>query len=374
MDGQRQFKQVCIAALMLLAMTGFVRADTIIITPKAATSTTQYATSASIWQAIDGSGLSSWGKMGDILTNSHAAFPGGAPYNAWLSASTAINDPVNFKSTTEVLTFQLRQASTVDRIHLWQFYYGAPQVGRELKSFDLRFSTDGGATYGTVIDAATLGNFAQPGSAPTFSQTKTFTSQAGVTHIMISNITVFSSTSYIGLDEIRFGGPGDLNQARSVDMLNPSFEFHNGGTLPIYGWAAVGSVVPWASASDGTYSADCYGGNVSQTFTEPIMEGTYTLTVDATARATGGSVVYVRLYAQTLGSTVASNENYSLPTVAPSWTPITVTYTVTAGDANIGKQLGIDLKRTSGTAQAFFDNVRLTYTPPPKRGTLVYVK
>ncbi|MCH7228855.1 DUF6288 domain-containing protein, partial [Haloferula sp. A504] len=174
-----------------------------IITPVAATSTTTIGAPRTLTATIDGSGLSGGGVSGDILSET-VGYVGADDH--WLSASNAIDDAANFRSTTEVLTYTLAEASSVDSIHLWP--YIRSQNERGLRTFDLSFSFDGGSTYPVTIDAVTLGDFLiGPTGGSDGVQTRNFAEQTGVTHIRLTNLTTFGSTSYIGIAEIRFGGP-----------------------------------------------------------------------------------------------------------------------------------------------------------------------
>jgi hypothetical protein len=94
----------------------------------------------------------------------------------------------------------------VNAIHLWP--YIRAEHNRGLKTCDISFSSDGGSTYPSTISAATLGDFTEgPGSGNEPVQTKTFTVQSGVTHIKLTNLTTFGSTTYIAIAELRFGTP-----------------------------------------------------------------------------------------------------------------------------------------------------------------------
>ena len=172
----------------------------VVITPVGATSTTTIGGSRTIDAAIDGSSLSGGGTSGDILSEL-VANAGSSGH--WLSAITAIDDDPNFRSTTEVLTFDLGSAFDVDAFHLWP--YVRPERARGLSSFDLSFSTDGGSSYPTTITLSgwTIGPSSTSTGEPV--ETQTFALQSGVTHIRMTNLTTFGSTSYIGVAELRFG-------------------------------------------------------------------------------------------------------------------------------------------------------------------------
>ena len=186
---------VMVAAIALLA--GAARAATI-VTPTAATSTTTIGSPRTIDKTIDGTGLSGGGTSGDILSETHSPNNSNTgPY--WLSASGA-------PSRDEVLDFTIVK-SDIDAIHHW-VYTRNGETDRGLKTFDISFSTDDGVTFPTKISAATLGDFSGPPPvADLLPQTKTFALQSGVTDIRLSNLVNFGDPSYIGLSEVRFGGP-----------------------------------------------------------------------------------------------------------------------------------------------------------------------
>ena len=178
------------AAMMASQSTGAV------ISPVSATSTTQINAGRGITDAIDGTLLSSGGTSGNILTETVSA---AGSDGHWLSAISAVDDDANFRSTTEVLTFDLGGTFDVGGVHIWP--YIRPERARGLESFDLSFSSDGTNFSGTInVSGWTIGN--SSGTMPV--QTQTFGIVSGVTHLRMTNLTTFSSTNYIGLSEIRF--------------------------------------------------------------------------------------------------------------------------------------------------------------------------
>ncbi|MBI1338013.1 MAG: PEP-CTERM sorting domain-containing protein [Phycisphaera sp.] len=191
----------------LLFGVGSVQAG--VITPTSATSTSTIGGSRTITYAINGSDLSSNGLSGDILSETHDIDSDSAGY--WLSANGAVNmnDGTNWWSTTEVLTFNLGGAYDVDAVHIWNYDRSGDNPTRALKTFDISFSTDNGATYPVTITGATLGNFVGADYPHVNNeiavQSKTFTAQTGVTNIKLSNIYIQGSNAYMGLSEIRFG-------------------------------------------------------------------------------------------------------------------------------------------------------------------------
>jgi hypothetical protein len=145
----------------------------------------------------------------------------------WLSASSAVDDDANFRSTTEELVYTLPEPSEVDRIHLWP--YIRSERNRGLKTCDISFSTDNGSTWPTTISAATLGDFQiGPSGGTALPETKTFAAQTGVTDIRLTNLTTFGSTSFIGISELRFGI--EPNQAELSALVYEGFATSATGT------------------------------------------------------------------------------------------------------------------------------------------------
>ena len=197
-------------AAALTLMTGAIEAA--VITPTAATSTTQHDGVRPITNTINSSGLSGGGTSGDILSETHAG--GATSSNHWLSSSSAGGGSTT--SATEVLTFDLGGTFDVDTIYLWA--YNRPEKNRGIKTFNIAFSTDGGGSFGTAVSAASLGmgDFVIGTSGSNDSstvQTRTITTQTGVTDIQLTGLTTHGSTGFIAISEIRFGAvpePGSL--------------------------------------------------------------------------------------------------------------------------------------------------------------------
>ncbi len=172
-----------------------------IIEPSGATATSTIDTTRTIDKTIDSSGLSGGGASGDILTETHLRTLNGdgTQNHYWISAK----DPVDLE-----LVFDLDGLYAIDSIHQWMHDNDGGANNRGLKTFDISFSNDGGATYFSAIEAATLGDFTM---APTTvgkepAQTKAITGPAsGANTIKLSNISNFGN-DYYGLLEIRFGG------------------------------------------------------------------------------------------------------------------------------------------------------------------------
>lgn len=179
-----------------------------IVTPIGVTATTSGLSNRGIEKTIDGSGLSG---IGDILTQTHvnAGISGDDGY--YLSNLLAGgSDP----AAAEIIEFDLGGAATVAAIHVWQYdRSNTDWNGRGISTFDLAFSTDGGATFSTVLSGFSLTEEPANGVAEPV-QSLTFASQSGVTDIRIQNINIFDATQdRIGLSEVRFDTvpePGSL--------------------------------------------------------------------------------------------------------------------------------------------------------------------
>ncbi|MCH7225428.1 carboxypeptidase-like regulatory domain-containing protein [Haloferula sp. A504] len=147
---------------------------------------------------IDGVGLSGGGTSGDILSETHAF---GASANSWHSNNG--NGP-----STE-MTFDLGGTFIVDSVHIWNDNQNNGVVNRSVKTVDISFSTNGGATFGDLIDD--LGDFLLPthdagGTGVTPVSTLSFPSAvSGVTHIRLTDFQNHGD-AYTAMDEIRFGG------------------------------------------------------------------------------------------------------------------------------------------------------------------------
>lgn len=187
---------IAIAAALLAG-----HAQAAVITPVTATSTTTIGSPRTADAMIDGTLLSGGGTSGDILSET-VTYAGSSGH--WLSASSAVDDPTNFRSTTEVLTFDLGGTFDVDTMYLWP--YIRAERARGIRTLDISFSTNGGTTYDTTLPAGTFADFTiddQSGDQPV--QTRSFAVQTDVTHIQLTNLTTFGSTNYIAISELRFG-------------------------------------------------------------------------------------------------------------------------------------------------------------------------
>jgi hypothetical protein len=173
--------------------------------------------------------------------------------------------------------------------------------------------------------------------------------------------------------------------ADTIPVANASFEITNPLTItcgagcaynngPIPGWTISGGEQgSWQPSSayfsspvpDGNIVAYSNGGTISQTLsTAPVIDTTYTLSVDVGHRLDGGVTNYaISLFSGStfLSSITGSNGVIPIGTFADE----TLTYTFTGVPSG---NLGIVL--TSAGGQSDFDNVRLMATPTPEPGSL----
>ena len=184
-----------------------------IITPIAASSPTP-AIYGNMDTLIDGSGLSGSGISGHILSETHGY---GVTTNSWHSQLIA-------PSTIE-MTFDLGGTFTVDSIHIWNDNQSNGVINRSVKIVDISFSTDGGKTYGHLID--NLGEFAKPAStnltttpiATVPVSTITFPAAvSGVTHIKLTDFQNHGET-HTAMSEIRFGEPASSSDNRFTNWI-----------------------------------------------------------------------------------------------------------------------------------------------------------
>ncbi|MBT3295306.1 MAG: hypothetical protein HN919_04675 [Verrucomicrobia bacterium] len=250
-------------ALWVGGLTGIARGQAV-ITPKAASSTTAKSGRV-LTYTIDGSGLSSEGGSTNVLGETHPQ--PGIPSQYYFSGDV-VNDDPNFTSTTETHIYELPGRLTVDRVHQW-VYLGS---GRGIKSVDMAFSTDGGASYPTTL---TVGGFVEPPSGNVSVQTVTFAQQTGVTHIRFKNIETFSSVQFIGCLELRFGGPMELSSTTADSVTYNSARLKTTLSVPTTDatvtahWWKRGDTVT-NSAAVGTWSNE---GSTNLTYTIPATPG-----------------------------------------------------------------------------------------------------
>lgn len=164
--------------------------------------------------ALDGSGLSTTLLTdANVMTVTHTSST--LPDNHYLGNTALTGGGATIAS--EVLTFDLGGTFDVTDIYLWD--YQRSQTARSLISFDIAFSTDGGATFGTAVAASTLGitDFVIWDGSSTTAQNKTFSStQSGVNAIQFSNVVNNGDSTRLGIAEIRFGGTAVIPEPSSA--------------------------------------------------------------------------------------------------------------------------------------------------------------
>ena len=165
--------------------------------------------------ALNGSGLSAPPTDANVLTVEHTAATATDNHYLGNTANTGGGATI----AAEVLTFDLGGTFDVTDIYLWT--YERSQAARGLVRFDIAFSTDGGATFGTPVAASTLGiaDFQLWGVWTVRTpQQRTFSApQTGVTTIRFSNVVNGGDTTRLGISEIRFGGIPGGPTAGAVD-------------------------------------------------------------------------------------------------------------------------------------------------------------
>lgn len=184
------------ALSLFILVLSYTSQAAIVITPTAATSTTSTDT-RTIDKTIDGSGLTDVSNPASVLddTSSYAAS------SYWLSASTAVS------SGTEELTFDLGGTYNVDTVYYWLY----TRTGtRNLKTFDISYSTDDGSSFSSAVTAASLSmsdwSIGPSDRSDSTVETRTFDQLSGVTHIRFSNLENHGDGSYFAMAELRFGG------------------------------------------------------------------------------------------------------------------------------------------------------------------------
>ncbi|MBT8043473.1 MAG: Ig-like domain-containing protein [Verrucomicrobiae bacterium] len=203
MKTRNLFAVMAIIASCTLTATGDV------ITPTSATSSTNVDVNRVISKAIDGSGLVDQSDASSELDDTHVY---GSGYNVWLSNASAVS------GGTEELTFDLGGTYNIDTVYHWPY---TRDNNRNLLTFDISYSTDGGTTFSTPVSAASLGmaNWGIQGNDRSDSvvETRTFSTLSGVTDIRFSNLQNHGG-SYFALGEIRFGGQEVVVEAGPVDV------------------------------------------------------------------------------------------------------------------------------------------------------------
>ncbi len=94
----------------------------------------------------------------------------------------------------------------MDKVHYWTYERGGD---RNIRTFDISFSTDGGSSFSIPVSAASLNmpDWIIGGSNrdPSFARTATFNTLPRITNIRFSNLQNHSDNQYFALYEIRFG-------------------------------------------------------------------------------------------------------------------------------------------------------------------------
>jgi len=135
---------------------------------------------------VDGSGIFNYSEAEILTLSNDVATAMNTHY--WLSA---VGNP-------GTNTFVLHEAADVDGIFIWP--YNSTSTTRQLLTFSLSFSTDGGASYSSTVSGGPLS--VVPGTNLVPHQTVLFARQSGVTHIRMLDM-VNGGDSCTGLGEIR---------------------------------------------------------------------------------------------------------------------------------------------------------------------------
>jgi hypothetical protein len=199
---------------------------------------------------INGSGMSG---VGDVLTQTHAPSTGTGANPAWIGGISQLN-------STQPLVFNLGGTYNIDAVHVWQYTDTASATFNNFgtSAFNISFSTDGGASYGTPIP---LSGFTQGTQTHESVQTRTFAVQSGVTHIKFNNFAAFNGATNAGLGEVRFGGqtttPGDSYGGWAAGPWSgtltddsPTLDFDGGG---------LDTGIEWVVGGDPTDGSDDSG-------------------------------------------------------------------------------------------------------------------
>jgi large repetitive protein len=237
-----------------------------VIQPSGVTTTGGNLSGRPIGTTIDGSGLPING--GAILTETHSVATSG---QYWISAS---GNPSGVQ-----FDFDLGGTFDVDSVHLWQYTVASGAKVRGLKTVDITFSTNGGVSYGGLIDD--FGPFAIGASVADSAETLPFTSVSGVTHIRFTDSANQGDGTYTAFNEIRFGGPVP------VDTTPPT----------------VTTLSPTNTATDVVASTD-----LVITFDEDVAKGTNgNIVIQQTAGGTFATIAVTSSYVTVSSSNVTIN-------------------------------------------------------------------
>ena len=139
-----------------------------------------------------GQGLSG---TGPVLAQEHVT----SHMYGWLKNN---QDPAN----ELIFSWPVGEAADLTAVHIWQYTQGCC-TNRGIDTFDMSFSTDGGANYSVPLPISLAE--AAGGAVNEISQTRAFAAQTGVTHVKFNNMTPFAPDaqgSWQGLNEVRFQG------------------------------------------------------------------------------------------------------------------------------------------------------------------------
>lgn len=177
-----------------------------ILTPDSATTNAPALSNRGIDETINGSGFdTSAANITDWYHDQNKASDGNFYY---------IGDRNNITNSDVEFTFSFDTAVTVDTVHFWTYDRAGDSPGREIKDFDISFSTDNGSTFSSTISLSnwldrngariTVGS---PGNEEDKigHQSRAFTSQSNVTDIKFSNVVTHNASErYVAFSEVRF--------------------------------------------------------------------------------------------------------------------------------------------------------------------------
>jgi hypothetical protein len=212
---KKSLKYSFLRATALMSLTAVSQAATI-VTPDIASANISGLSGRPITETIDGSGFTS--SATDITDWYHEKNTNSADY--------FLGDRNGVVNSTVEFTFTFNTAVDVDTVHFWTYDRNTDSPGREIKDFDISFSTNGGTSYGSTTS---LTNWLdRDGAEITVDgvgdrighQSKTFTRQNDVTNIKFSSIVAHNdSNRYVGFSEIRFGSPDAIPEPSTTALL-----------------------------------------------------------------------------------------------------------------------------------------------------------
>lgn len=175
--------------------------------------------------------------------------------------------------------------------------------------------------------------------------------------------------------------------AALIPLVNPSFEADKAFVDPAQGWIKTGvhnfvggsgfNVRPYEAPADGSYHivlgpGDATTNSYTQVLTAGDVGGTVTLDVAIGNRSGYTTLASNNVISILLDGTVAASAVLSANPALGTWTNLSATYTVQAGD--VGKALGVRISH-AGTGtwdnnRVEADNVRLDLTAIPEPTSL----